>query len=308
MTEDWEEFGPAPATQDPLTSRGELRTDIYPPASGAAFPEGWSVTEWITDFEETAFYEQYEDRVDEGRELTALVTDYYADRGTGKTTAAVQFARRLDRTEKGLTPEKVTNSPEEFIDAYVEQPKGSGMVFDEAEAGVNARKAMTNLNQALNEKISMGRVGEKYSFYTMPDINQIDKEIRQLAHYWILIRRRGRARIYKLENNPFEDETYTKPVCDITWGALPEDDPAYASLNEDKWDKLQDEETKHIPAHEVQERVEKEREQAKKEARNEFIRAADARDLLNKKEIADIVDLHRSTVSRIASGEVKAGD
>ncbi len=49
------------------------------------------------------------------------------------------------------------------------------------------------------------------------------------------------------------------------------------------------------------------REQARKEARNEFIRAVDARSLLNKKEIAEVVDLHRSTVSRIASGEVTAG-
>jgi transposase len=48
--------------------------------------------------------------------------------------------------------------------------------------------------------------------------------------------------------------------------------------------------------------------EARKEARNEFIRAVDARGLLNKAEIAEIVDLHRSTVSRIANREVTAGD
>jgi len=304
---DWDDFR-GPAGMDPLAYRGQLRRNTYPQAPGPAFPDGWTMSEWVTEFEDTPFYEQYEDRVEQGRELTAIISDYYADRGTGKTTLAVKFARAFDRTGEGLTPEKVTNTPEKFTDAYVEKPKGSGLVFDEAEAGVNARKAMTNVNQQLNEKVAMGRVGEKYSFYTLPDINQIDKEIRQMAHYWVLIRRRGRARVYKLENNPFQDDTYTKPICDVTWGALPDDDPVFTDLHEQKWSKLQDEGDKHIPQHEVEERVEKEREQAKKEARNKFIRAVDARGLLNKKQIAEVVDLHRSTVSRIASGEVTAGD
>ncbi|WP_251342422.1 hypothetical protein [Haloplanus halophilus] len=304
---DWKNYR-GPAGMAPLAYRGGLRSDRYPPTQGPEFPDGWSMNEWITDFEETPFYEQYEDRVEQGRELTAIISDYYADRGTGKTTLAVKFARAFDRTDDGLTPDKVTNTPEEFTDAYVEKEKGAGLVFDEAEAGVNARKAMTNVNQELNEKVAMGRVGEKYSFYTLPDINQIDKEIRQMAHYWVLIRRRGRARVYKLENNPFQDETYTKPICDVTWGALPDDDPVFAELHEQKWSKLEDEEDKYVPQHEVDERVEKERKQARKEARNEFIRAVDARGLLNKKEIAEVVDLHRSTVSRIASGEVTVGD
>jgi hypothetical protein len=303
---DWQQYR-GPPHIDPLAYRGGLRTEQFPQAPGASFPEGWSMDEWIVDFEDTPFYEQYEDRVEQGRELTAIISDYYADRGTGKTTLAVKFARAFDRTDEGLTAARVTNSPEEFTDAYVEQPKGAGLVFDEAEAGVNARKAMTNVNQQLNEKVAMGRVGEKYSFYTLPDINQIDKEIRQMAHYWVLIRRRGRARVYKLENNPFQDETYTKPICDVTWGALPDDDPVFSELHEQKWSKLEDDGDKYIPASEVEDRVDKERDQARKEARNEFIRAVDARGLLNKKEIAEVVDLHRSTVSRIASGEVTAG-
>lgn len=308
MSGSWEDFGPAPADLDPLTSQGKMRTGKYPAVDGAEFPEGWSVTEWHVDFEETPFYEQYTDRVENDRELTALISDYYADRGTGKTTAAVRFARKTDRTEEGLTPEKVTNSAEMFTDAYVQQPKGAALVFDEAEAGVNARKAMTNVNQHLNEKVSMGRVGEKYSFYTMPDINQIDKQVRKLAHYWVLIRRRGRARIYKLENNPFEDETYTKPVCDITWDALPDDDPAFQKLDEQKWDKLEDEQKKHISIREAQERVEKARKEERTEARNDFIKATHSRDLLTESQIGDIVDLSQSQVNRIATKDAEEAD
>lgn len=304
----WGEPFVAPATGSPLAHRGEQLYAEYPEADGYGFPPNWDLSEWIVDFEQTPFYEQYQDRVEQGRELTTIISDYYADRGTGKTTLAVKFARAMDRTKEGLTADKVTNTPERFTDAYVEKPKGSGLVFDEAEAGVNARKAMTNVNQELNEKVAMGRVGEKYSFYTLPDINQIDKEIRQMAHYWVLIRRRGRARVYKLENNPFRDNTYTKPVCDITWGALPDDDPAFSELHEQKWSKLEDEDDKYVPQHEVDEKIDQERQQARKEARNEFIRAVDARGLLSKTEIAEVVDLHRSTVSRIASGDVTAGD
>jgi hypothetical protein len=75
MDTDWDEFGPAPAAQDPMTTRDGTRTETYPAASGGAFPEGWSVTEWITDFENTPFYEEYEDHVDKGMELPILLRD-----------------------------------------------------------------------------------------------------------------------------------------------------------------------------------------------------------------------------------------
>lgn len=293
----------APAGADPLAHRGELRRDAYPLASGPSFPDGWSLSEWIVPFEETPFYEEYEDHAEKDMELTVLLSDYHAMRGTGKTTLSIKLARAFDRTDDGLTPAKVTNSPEEFIDAYVQHPKGSGLVFDEAEAGINSRDAMTTVNKEMNEKISMGRVGEKYAVWNMPDIGQIDKQVRKLAHYWVLVQRRGRARVYELSNDPFRDDTYTKPICNIEWGALPADDPVYQRLDEHKWDKLQGEGEEYVPIDEHQERVEKAEEEARREQRDAFIRAAYRRDLLSQPDLAEITDLSQGQISRIVNQE-----
>jgi len=299
MTVDWDEFEPAPATRDPLTLRGELRTESYPAVSGAGFPSGFRVSEWITDFEDTPFWEAYQDHAEKNMELTVLLSDYHAMRGSGKTTLSIKLARAFDRTDEGLTPDKVTNSPEEFIDAYVQFPQGSGLVFDEAEAGINARDAMSNVNKDMNEKVSMGRVGEKYAVWNMPDVGQIDKEVRTLAHYWVLVRRRGRARVYELSNDPFEHKTYTKPICEIEWSDLPDDDPVYSRLDDHKWDKLEGDGKEYIPADEHEKQVERAREEAEREQRDEFIVAAYGNNLLSQPEIAEITGLDQSQVSRI---------
>jgi|GEM_PF-2409352 len=305
---DWEAFT-GPPEMDPLAYRNGLRRDAYPQAPGPSFPDGWNMDEWIVDFEDTPFYEEFEEHAEKGMELTILLSDYHAMRGTGKTTLSIKLARAFDRTEEGLTPDKVTNSPEEFIDAYVQEGQGSGLVFDEAEAGINSRDAMTTVNKEMNEKVSMGRVGEKYAVWNMPDIGQIDKTVRKLAHYWVLVQRRGRARVYELSNDPFRDETYTKPICNIEWGALPESDEVYQRLDQHKWDKLQGEGEEYVPVDEHQERVEKAREEAQREQRDAFIRAAYGQDLLSQPDIAEIVGLSQGQVSRIignSSAEVDA--
>lgn len=299
MSSGWSDPFIAPKDTTPLAYRGEKIYGKYPEANGYGTPPGWSLSEWIVEWEDTPFAEQYRDHVEDGMEMTVVLSDYHAMRGTGKTTLSIKLARAMDRTDEGLTADKVTNSAEEFIDAYVDQPQGSGLVFDEAEAGINSRDAMTNVNKEMNEKVSMGRVGEKYAVWNMPDIGQIDKEIKKLAHYWVLVQRRGRARVYKLSNNPFEDQTYTKPICNLTWGALPDSDEAYRALDEHKWDKLHGDGENYIPRDEHEEELEKERKQAEKDARNEFIRAAYRRDLLTQPELANITDLSQGQVSRI---------
>jgi len=158
---------------------------------------------------------------------------------------------------------------------------------------------MSNVNKDMNEKVSMGRVGEKYAVWNMPDVGQIDKEVRTLAHYWVLVRRRGRARVYELSNDPFEHKTYTKPICEIEWSDLPDDDPVYARLDDHKWDKLEGDGKEYIPADEHEKQVERAREEAEREQRDEFIVAAYGNNLLSQPEIAEITGLDQSQVSRI---------
>lgn len=280
----------------------DIQTEYTRP-EGALTPSDWHVGEWSIDFEETPLFEQYETHVDEGMELMVLVSDWLARRGTGKTTLSIRLADKFDRTNDGLTPEKTTNSPEQFIDAYVEHSKGSGLVFDEAESGVNARDAMTTVNKQMNEKVSVGRVGEKYSVWNMPDVGQIDKEVQKLAHLWILVTRKGRARAYALDYNPFEQQNYPTPLCELEWDAIDQDEErlkqVFDALHEVKWESLRDEEDEFVPMPEHRKEVDRAEEEAKREKRNELIFRLRERDLLPNKEIADIVELDPSAVSKI---------
>jgi len=153
----------------------------------------------------------------------------------------------------------------------------------------------------MNEKVSMGRVGEKYAIWNMPDVGQIDKDVRTLAHFWVLVKRRGRARVYNLSNDPFEDDTYTKPICEIEWTDLPAGDEIYQTLDKHKWKKLEGEGEEYVPIGEHQEAVQQAREGGRREARDEFIAAAYGRNLLDQPELAEITDLSQSQISRIQS-------
>lgn len=289
---------PASAINDSLAGPS-TDTAAYVKTDGAAAPE-WRKGEWLVDVDDTKLGEILEDHQNAGMDFIALVSDYFARRGTGKSTLSLAGARWSDTTEEGVGPEKVTQSPEEFIDAYAHQPGGSGLVFDEAEAGANARDSMQKINKLLNERVAIGRVGEKYSWINMPDVSQIDKQLRKMAHIWILVTRRGRARVYKFQNNPFENKVYPEAICEVDWAKIPKSDPAMRKLNEAKWDKLKgDEGTKHVPIDEHKEKLQKARKEERRKARNEYIVGCLKTDLLPQHELEGIFDLSQSQISNI---------
>lgn len=110
----------------------------------------------------------YQKRVRQNRDLVVVVSDRENNRGTGKTTASIQLGDRMDRTDEGLIAEKCQIDPHALREAYIEQPKGSALILDEAEVGVSKYDAATKVSQALKELISMGRIKEKYVIVNLP--------------------------------------------------------------------------------------------------------------------------------------------
>jgi len=149
---------PASAINDSLA--GEQTSNAYAQTDGAAAPD-WRSGEWIIDIDETPLGDLLADHQDAGMDFVTLVSDYHARRGTGKSTLSVAGARWSDTTEDGVGREKVTQSPEEFIDAYATHPGGSGLVFDEAESGINARNAMHQINKQLNDNQEADNISVK---------------------------------------------------------------------------------------------------------------------------------------------------
>ncbi len=225
-------------------------------------------------FVESPFWEEYERRVSQNRDFTVLVSDWDNERGSGKTTLSIKLAQAMDRSEKGLTPSKATLTPEEMINAYSAEPHQSSLILDEAEAGMNSRDAMTTTNKVLSKMVSMARVKQKYVIFNMPASSHIDKNILDLADYWILVQRRGLARVYELNKNPFEGRTYPTPTQTMTWDAIDEDNPVYQSLTAEKLDKIgsgADGESRFISKEDHQERLEQAREAAADAKRDEII-------------------------------------
>lgn len=251
----------------------------------------------------------YRKRVAQNRDLTVIVSDWNLERWSGKTTLALRLAQAADRTDEGVTREKASLNAEELTDAYTSKPKGSSLVFDEAEAGISNRRAMSGVNEAMRTIVGMGRVEQKYLFLTTPGVHQIDSDIRAMADVWILVREVGRAQMYRVRFNPFEGKALTD-----NWGILRWDDArpgpleeTYKQLTEDKRAALRgegDDGAGYVDASEVDKAAEQAAKEAERQKRDELLRQIYTQNEdMTQQELADSVGLSRSRIGDILSGD-----
>lgn len=244
----------------------------------------------------------YEKRVRQNRDLVILVTDSSNDRGTGKTTLALQLADWMDRTDEGMTTEKVTLDPHPLTEAYIDQPHGSGLVLDETEVGMDKYRAGSATNSAIRELVATGRVMQKYLVLNAPGDHLVDGDLKTLVDVWVLVDERGLGYVYRMDWNPHGGHKLTHDMGEITWGAISSGTglhDVYEYLAEKKQERLRGEESdRYIQRSEAQEMVNQAREDAREGTRNKYLlRMAEAGH--THAEMADIVDLSRSRVSQL---------
>lgn len=227
--------------------------------------------------EGTFLHDVFEDVLMDQRDIIIIIDDYRGRRGTGKTVFSLQLADAMDQTDEGLTKEKVSIQPEEIRNAYSSQPRGSGLVLDEAEVGASNRAAMSKTNQALREIMSMGRVEQKYLVVNAPVRGFVDKDIQKLADIWISMTNRGKGLVHHLKWMPYQQTLHTPQkdfavMSDIPKGTDLRD--VYNYLTEKKQKRIQgDDGQEFIPLPEHKEKVQKKTQQARREGRDETIRA-----------------------------------
>jgi len=238
----------------------------------------------------------YEKRVKQNRDLTVLITDDSNERGTGKTTLALKLARLFDRTEEGVTTDKVTLQAQNLKQSYSDLPKGSALILDEAEAELSKYRASSNINKAIRDLISQGRVLEKYTLFTAPASGAVDNDLKSLFDVWILVQRRGRAVVHYCDYNPYRGHPLFKQKEPIEWSDIKDNDlrDVYDALSDEKEDRLygrdREDEEDEIP------------DEVQKEARNNLIeRLYENNDSMSQKQVADAVGLSRSRVADILS-------
>ena len=255
-------------------------------------------------------YELFEEVLRQDRDIIIIIDDFNARRGTGKTVASLQLANGMDQTEEGLTEDKATLRAEELRNAYWSQPRGSGLVLDEGEMSLSNRKAMSNINQALREIMSAGRVEEKYVVINSPALDFIDKDIRKLADVWISMRRKGEGLVHFLERQPYAGKLLTPKKQIIEFEDIPTGTDLraiYNSLTREKRKRLRgDEGDGYIKRSEHGEELERAKKEARKAARDELIRAfyghEEVREAgVSQRVIGEAADLTQQAVGQIVN-------
>jgi len=248
--------------------------------------------------------EMWRDRVEQDRDLVVLITDSSNDRGTGKTTEALRLAWGMDRTEEGLTKEKVAMDPRPMSEAYTEKPKGSSLVLDESEVGLDKYTAGSAVNRAIRELVATGRVEQKYLILNAPADHLVDQDLKTLVDVWILVERRGFANCYRMDWAPHQGHELTHSLGTVEWDPIPDGTKlkdVYDHLTEKKEARLRgDDGDDYIKRSEAREMVEEAREEAERTTRDEMIRSFSAIGLKNT-EIAEATELSASRVSQIVN-------
>jgi len=253
------------------------------------------------------FSRLYRKRVANNQDLAIIVSDHQNRRGTGKTVFSLKLASLMDRTDEGMTTEKVAISPGELTEAYMELPKGSALVLDEAEAGLSKYEAASAVNRAMRELVSMGRIREKYLVLNLPASSELDRDLKALCDFWFMVQNKGRALGHFLRWNPYSEEPRTPKTETWEWSDIPEDielRSVYDYLTDQKLAHLRGEKdgsSQRIPAQEVGEMVEKAKDEASTTTRNQLLRDFYSNLDVTQEDLGNVVGLSRSRVADILS-------
>jgi hypothetical protein len=222
--------------------------------------------------EDTPLGELYDRRVKNNQDLTILIEDWHARRGTGKSTLTLKLGAALDRTDEGVIPEKCSLSPQKIVDAYTDQDKGSALVMDEGSTGLSKYRAGSHINKAMRDIITMGRVEEKYLIMNAPAGAQIDSDLRELFDVVIFVQQLGVALVHFVKRKPYSGGMYLDDVQEIQWDTISDPDlnDVYRKLTEEKKRKMRGDGEDFVPKNEVDERVKKAKKNARMEKRDEL--------------------------------------
>lgn len=253
------------------------------------------------------FSRLYRKRVANNQDLAVIVSDHQNRRGTGKTVFSLKLGHMMDRTDEGLTESKVAINPNELTEAYLDEPRGSALVLDEAEAGLSKYEAASAVNRAMRELVSMGRIREKYLVLNLPASSELDRDLKALCDFWFMVQSKGRALGHHLRWNPYSEEPRTPKTETWEWSDIPTDHylrDVYDYLTQEKLAHLRgesDQSDQRISPKDHQAALEEAHDHAATTTRNELLTKVYRDTGLTQQQLASAVDLSRSRVADIVS-------
>lgn len=216
------------------------------------------------------FFAELAKRKTEGRDAKCLVTAKDGQTGVGKSNFCDFISYVTDTTAHGFGPEKTTIDPFEFLEFYSNLPAGSAAVMEEGEQ-FDARRSNSNKNVDAAEKWQMARVREIVAYINLPSPQEIDSRFERLADYWIDIQRRGQAKVYKKKIHATKRKLYYKTLQTVEWPNM-DGSASFEHMDALKNDRLDGHsESSWVRESEVQERIEKVRDETRRAVRDEWL-------------------------------------
>jgi len=197
-------------------------------------------------FENSALYQTWQRRVlksDNDFIVGIAASSRSPISGTGKTTLAVRLARQFDASPDGFdASEQASLSSEKVAEELIpDLPTGTSIIFDEAQGtlasdGVDARRSMANAVVRMARSAAQYRKRQHTLLMVSQSTDWIDSRMMDLLDRLVVIQERGRAVIYDHYRDDLpsahEPNEYTPSVEEISWQALPDEDPDYQALDE----------------------------------------------------------------------------
>lgn len=210
-----------------------------------------------------------------------IVTSHNSQPGLGKTTFAIRAAHAWD--PHGWSAEqKAFMNAHAFHNKYMDAPPGSVLLFDEVENEADARRSVSTKNVELSQMLATQRFRNIVSIYTLPAVSMLDSRIMELADYWVNVMKRGVAHPYKIYVNDFTGNVTRKWIGQqdqggngemIMWDDVERGEQAYS--DKEYLDELKKQhshlEREYVPQSEVEDKLEKAIEDAKRDKRDAMI-------------------------------------
>lgn len=180
-------------------------------------------------------FAEWLNRLAEGRDMKIIIDAEGNETGVGKTLLGSQLATMMDIHGFDAT-EKATMDAREYMDIYHKIPRGSSAYLQESEKSGDKRRSMSTDVLELGYTFAILRKRQIFPILDLPDATVLDDRLIKSCDFRILVRDRGKATVFAIDNNDFTGEIYYNKTEYLSWDDMPEDEN-YQELTrmKDEW-------------------------------------------------------------------------
>jgi hypothetical protein len=161
-------------------------------------------------------FDEVSQRIKRNQDTRIIVV---GEAGIGKSTFGLKVGEKYQ-------PELYIEKPKEavegnvhltsldFMDAVVEQPTKSVLLYDEPAQSWHHRQFMSEANIILSKTMIGFRFKRFITVLCVPNIDLLDKDARKLCQFLVSCFRQGRAEVYKIANQKFGGPSWYPKLVD----------------------------------------------------------------------------------------------